>query len=507
MVIMLTNSMLSGLSKTTLKNSSGSLVTRTSTVISEPKMINNKRNLLNFMMSLRSGLCGGVRVRLGKIGELINTACVESLDFLLNPAKGDVDDVLGILRESYPHSPSGKLFLSEKATSHSSFEPSRRRTVRRKFSSDGSNDNRSGSGSKSPLTSPWGMDDEEDGGLSRSEVLSGANVTIEEESSMDGFKLKAHEDMPPKLDLSHGGGSSSGNNNSNGISGVGGGGGGPNHSLEIGSKNIPSSPARGMPSNRVVAAFKEDAAYYSEQTQFKSLEAEIQGRPLTRARSYSFDTSPNLSTRDLSCNLDNLNQVHSDSPKNESRAETCNFDTGKNYSSKGHVRVSSVEFGVGIPELPKGHVSHNSCGNSEGFSEFPNSSNTINEAILTLTLQDPSHMPSALQLLSASTNLYDQIDLLHYLHSCKGPDFVIEKMGAVSELLEEVYVKAMQLKLWSIVRQAAGLLHKVVNSLAINVTDLLIRQKPVTVGFGSQEYMIVTPTSPNALADIIYKHW
>lgn len=59
----------------------------------------------------------------------------------------------------------------------------------------------------------------------------------------------------------------------------------------------------------------------------------------------------------------------------------------------------------------------------------------------------------------------------------------------------------------SIVRQAAGLLHKVVNSLTINVTDLLIRQKPVTVGFGKMELFMDSPMSPVVLADTIYKHW
>jgi len=63
------------------------------------------------------------------------------------------------------------------------------------------------------------------------------------------------------------------------------------------------------------------------------------------------------------------------------------------------------------------------------------------------------------------------------------------------------------MKLWSIVRQSAGLLRKVVNSLSINVTDLLIRQKPATVGFGNNEYFLGSPVSPNVLADIIYKHW
>jgi hypothetical protein len=88
-----------------------------------------------------------------------------------------------------------------------------------------------------------------------------------------------------------------------------------------------------------------------------------------------------------------------------------------------------------------------------------------------------------------------------------GNDYPIDTLGTVASLLEEVYIKAMLSKQWSIVRQAAGLLKKVVNSLTINVTDLLIRNKPVTVGFGNLEFVITNPLSPEALADIIYKHW
>jgi hypothetical protein len=74
----------------------------------------------------------------------------------------------------------------------------------------------------------------------------------------------------------------------------------------------------------------------------------------------------------------------------------------------------------------------------------------------------------------------------------------------VQILLEEVYFKSLQLKLWSIVRQAAGLLHKVVNSLTINITDLVIRQRQITIGSGPTEHFITTPLGPNVLSSMIY---
>jgi hypothetical protein len=61
--------------------------------------------------------------------------------------------------------------------------------------------------------------------------------------------------------------------------------------------------------------------------------------------------------------------------------------------------------------------------------------------------------------------------------------------------------------MWNVVRQSAGLLRKVVNSLSINLTDLLIRQKQVTFSSGDEEVFIRSPLPPNALAELLYKHW
>ena len=336
-----------------------------------------QKNLLNLLLSLRSGVIGGVRVRLGRMSEVISTACIETLDFLLNPSKGNVSDALSHLRES--------RIVSGKATQGTTFftpadgvadEPKRRRTLKRR-SSSGEVD-KSGSGSKSPLTSPWYSDSGSDG---------------------EGYRLRDHEELE-NLVL--------------------------DPAANIEPNKIDISPARGIRANRKTAAFKEDATSPTE---------------MKEGRSYTFETTVQRSGSDES--------------------------------------ISTIESII----------------------------DSVQDSVLTLTLHDPSHIHSAISLLNSSVNLYDQVDLLHYLQSCKGLEFKVDKLGTVRTLLEEVYVKAMQLKLWSIVRQAAGLLRKVVNSLTINLTDLVIRQKPVTVGFGSLEYTIMTPMSPNQLAEIIYKHW
>ena len=133
------------------------------------------------------------------------------------------------------------------------------------------------------------------------------------------------------------------------------------------------------------------------------------------------------------------------------------------------------------------------------------------DSTIHFVLGNPAHINHAMDALRESASLQDQVDLLHYISSCRGHNYTVDLKemgkGTVRELLDEVYQKAAQRRQWSVVRLAAGLLRKVVNSLTINLTDLLIRQKQVTVGFGEKEFTIDTPLSPDVLADAIYTHW
>ena len=300
MVVMLTNQMLGALKSNKFQRNS------------------SKRNLFNFMMSLRSGVCGGVRVRLGRLSEMINTACIQSLDFLTSSDQENWHLVLSggdvPIERSRSNLPAFKPEDMEETTLKRPPSVTRRRQIIRTSSSDPSPV--LGGGSKSPLAKPIYKDDYD------------LNSTT--------FKLREHVD--------------------------------------------------------------------NENEELESLELE------------------------------------SDSPP------------------------------------------------------------------LTLTLGDPSHVNDAILLLRSCNNLYDQMDILHYLHSCHGPLFHVDGLSSVANLLEEVYVKATNLRQWSLVRQAAGLLRKIVNNLSINIADLLIRQKPVTVGFGDQTYIMTSPMRPSALAEIIYKH-
>ncbi|KAI8814804.1 glycosyl hydrolases family 15-domain-containing protein [Cladochytrium replicatum] len=336
----------------------------------------SNRNLLNFMMSLRSGICGGVRVRVGRLTELISTACIESLDFLV----GSNSNWYETLNLQLFHTVSTALPLSEKdddlQVGGRTTTP-RRRTVRRA----GDRTSFHSSGSRSPLTSPFYTEEPHE--LPEVSELSSDTSSVAKGDSTPAAK-------------------------------------GPSR---------PNSPSRGASSNTSGKATVSASS--------------------SRRQSFRFDTT-NLAV--------------------------------------------DTKVATAVLQGPQSAV-----GEGALFGE-----------VLNITLGDPSHVPHAVALLKSSANLYDQIDLIHYLHSCHGLEYHVEDLGTVSTLLEEVYDKAMQLKLWSIVRQSAGLLFKTVNSLTINVSDLLIRQKPVTFGTnldnGLGELLLDSPLAPAVLAEIVYKH-
>ncbi|XP_073254168.1 phosphorylase b kinase regulatory subunit alpha, skeletal muscle isoform-like isoform X1 [Porites lutea] len=112
--------------------------------------------------------------------------------------------------------------------------------------------------------------------------------------------------------------------------------------------------------------------------------------------------------------------------------------------------------------------------------------------------------------LEEATTIDAQADILHFLYNTKGPDFDTELFGekgvTVQKLLEELYEKACQIRLWSLVRHTAGLLRKRVEDLAEAATDLLVHQKQLTVGIpqGGHEEVITRPLPPDEMKNIIF---
>lgn len=111
--------------------------------------------------------------------------------------------------------------------------------------------------------------------------------------------------------------------------------------------------------------------------------------------------------------------------------------------------------------------------------------------------------------LRRSTNLYEQIELLEALNRLEGLEFDTElgdpgQPVTVADLLDEVYTQASHLRLWAVIRRAAGLLDKVDVGLSDAITDILVRQKQIAVGKAySEESLITRPMSTVEIMDKI----
>ncbi|KAJ8340152.1 hypothetical protein SKAU_G00347850 [Synaphobranchus kaupii] len=100
--------------------------------------------------------------------------------------------------------------------------------------------------------------------------------------------------------------------------------------------------------------------------------------------------------------------------------------------------------------------------------------------------------------------LASQAQLVRILLKKEGPDFLARDANLMDEL-ERIYRQAGSRKLWSVVRLAASLLTKVVDSLAPSITSVLVHGKQVTLGiFGQEEEVISNPLSPGVIKGIIY---
>ncbi|XP_033216165.1 probable phosphorylase b kinase regulatory subunit alpha isoform X1 [Belonocnema kinseyi] len=116
-----------------------------------------------------------------------------------------------------------------------------------------------------------------------------------------------------------------------------------------------------------------------------------------------------------------------------------------------------------------------------------------------------------MSMLREAESLEEQGDILQYLVDTQGLGFdtgMLEDGHVVllKDLLKGLYEKACQQKMWGIVRHAAGMLGKRVEDLAKAVTDLLVRQKQVTVGMPpANEQTIVAPLPENELRSLIHQ--
>ena len=123
-------------------------------------------------------------------------------------------------------------------------------------------------------------------------------------------------------------------------------------------------------------------------------------------------------------------------------------------------------------------------------------------------LEQETDLERLLTQLRESSNVYAQVELLSTLKHLKGLGFDTGLGGpnravTVENLLDEIYAKASQLEQWDILRRAAGLLEKADITLSDAVTELLVRQKQISVGKSYSEDSLIT--DPMAHGEIVEK--
>ncbi|CAF4215472.1 unnamed protein product [Rotaria sp. Silwood2] len=91
------------------------------------------------------------------------------------------------------------------------------------------------------------------------------------------------------------------------------------------------------------------------------------------------------------------------------------------------------------------------------------------------------------------------------LYKRGGLDWMIRDNYRVRNHLEHLIKEAATWQHWAVIRFVSSLLHKIVDSLAPSVTQLLVRGKTVTLGiFGHEEAVIDRPMRPNEIFKILY---
>jgi len=113
-----------------------------------------------------------------------------------------------------------------------------------------------------------------------------------------------------------------------------------------------------------------------------------------------------------------------------------------------------------------------------------------------------------IQMLSTDSNLYAQFEILNLLYQRHGLDFELQESEnhqcRLRDWFEEVYTRSGDQNIWSLVRRSAGLLEKYDADLEQSITDMLVRQKRISVG---REYSngatIQRPASATEILDRI----
>ena len=95
---------------------------------------------------------------------------------------------------------------------------------------------------------------------------------------------------------------------------------------------------------------------------------------------------------------------------------------------------------------------------------------------------------------------------MQFLVAEHGLQYRLRDGPVLLQLVKQLYDSACLEKHWSIVRHASGLLGKKMPNLALSLTDLIVRQKQVTVGLPHQQEVIISrPLGAMELRDLILR--
>ncbi|CAF0728609.1 unnamed protein product, partial [Rotaria sordida] len=111
-------------------------------------------------------------------------------------------------------------------------------------------------------------------------------------------------------------------------------------------------------------------------------------------------------------------------------------------------------------------------------------------------------------LLPHTSSIQDQADILHYLCMNKGIDFEFEHNGhhvTVRDLIQELYNRACNQRVWWCVRHCAGMLGMQNKSIAQSLIAILAQQKQLTIGLppAPREHVLTSPITFEQLYNTI----
>ncbi|CAH0717291.1 unnamed protein product, partial [Brenthis ino] len=180
-------------------------------------------------------------------------------------------------------------------------------------------------------------------------------------------------------------------------------------------------------------------------------------------------------------------------------------DAKKRAFTKG---TSTTNLGVVMPSIEISKEDTSPPKEESTVKNVPLRNRTISESQSLMYAEQETD--ELIAMLRETESLDEQGDILQYLVDTHGLEFstgMLEngKPVTVKELLKALYEKACTQKLWGLVRHSAGMLGKRVEDLAKAVTDLLVRQKQLTVGMPpSSEHTITAPLPENELRQLIH---